>query len=415
MNHEKIVLALSLIFTIIIAQGQTPNSFKYQALARTASGEVMVNESVEFTISILEDSIVGEPVYSETQNVTTNQFGLVSFIIGKGTNPTSIFAEIDWTSGIYFIEIKLNGNLIGTSKLLSVPFAKYADKAGNTFSGDYNDLSNQPDLGLKLDTSATVNWDKDASNDFSGNYNDLHNKPQIIDSALIAKGLILHSNSGKRFKLNVDDNGNLITEEIFDLIDIDGNGYYSVTIGTQVWMKNNLKTTHYNDGEEIKYVTDINEWDTLTSGAYCWYNNNDTVYKNDYGALYNWFTVSTEKVCPIGWHVPTKNDWLTLINYLGGESIAGGKLKNSNGGFWTTPNVGATNESGFSALPGGIRLTSSSFTYINENAYFFSSDLGLDDNSAWIVYLTYNSSEIFIEDMAGKLSGRSIRCIKDIE
>ena len=110
--------------------------------------------------------------------------------------------------------------------------------------------------------------------------------------------------------------------------DIDGNAYHTVAIGTQVWMVENLKTTRYNDGTAIPLVTDSAVWGNLTSTpGYCWYNNDMSMYKNLYGALYNWYAVSTEKLAPEGWHVPTNSEWGVLINYLGGDTSAGGAMK----------------------------------------------------------------------------------------
>ncbi len=107
--------------------------------------------------------------------------------------------------------------------------------------------------------------------------------------------------------------------------DIDGNTYNKVRIGSQIWMGENLKTTRLNDGMEVPNVTDTLAWSEMKGMGYCWYNN-DVANKNIYGALYNWFTVNTSQLCPAGWHVPTDADWSTLETYLGGRSVAGGKL-----------------------------------------------------------------------------------------
>ncbi|MBI5010148.1 MAG: fibrobacter succinogenes major paralogous domain-containing protein, partial [Bacteroidia bacterium] len=135
--------------------------------------------------------------------------------------------------------------------------------------------------------------------------------------------------------------------------DIDGNVYQTVTIGTQVWMKENLKTTKLNDGIALPNVIDNAAWAALTTTGYCWYNNDATTYKSTYGALYNWYAVNTGKLCPIGWHVPSDDEWTLLTTFRGGYSVAGGKLKETGTLHWTSPNTGATNETGFTALPGG--------------------------------------------------------------
>ncbi|MFH1179552.1 MAG: FISUMP domain-containing protein, partial [Candidatus Bathyarchaeota archaeon] len=111
--------------------------------------------------------------------------------------------------------------------------------------------------------------------------------------------------------------------------DIDGNVYRTITIGDQTWMMANLKTTRLNDGQEIPYVTDAREWATLSTPGYCW-PNNDPSNKEDYVAMYNWYTVDTGRLAPVGWHVPSMEEWKTLSEYLGGDSVAGGKLKEMN-------------------------------------------------------------------------------------
>ena len=136
--------------------------------------------------------------------------------------------------------------------------------------------------------------------------------------------------------------------------DIDGNVYQTVTIGTQVWMVENLKTTRYIDGTAIPLDTNSSTWGGLTTPGYCWYNDS-AIYGNTYGALYNWYAVNTGKLAPAGWHVPTDSEWTVLTTYLGGETVAGGKLKDTGTTYWQSPNTGATNASGFLALPGGFR------------------------------------------------------------
>jgi uncharacterized protein (TIGR02145 family) len=139
------------------------------------------------------------------------------------------------------------------------------------------------------------------------------------------------------------------------LSDLDGNSYRTVTIGSQVWMAENLRTTRFNDNETIPMVKDSTAWNKLTTPAFCWYINDNSSLQKIYGALYNWFTVNSGKLCPAGWHVPSDREWIELRTYLGGEDLAGGKLKESGTSHWQSPNAGATNESGFTALPSGMR------------------------------------------------------------
>jgi uncharacterized protein (TIGR02145 family) len=136
--------------------------------------------------------------------------------------------------------------------------------------------------------------------------------------------------------------------------DVDGNVYHVKKYGKQFWTLEDLKTTRFNDGSAIPLVTDNVSWPNLSSPAYCWYMN-DPLYKIDYGALYNWFAVSSKKLAPKGWHIPTMDEWNALISYLGGNAVAGGKMKETGTQHWKVPNEGATNSSGFRALPGGCR------------------------------------------------------------
>jgi len=171
--------------------------------------------------------------------------------------------------------------------------------------------------------------------------------------------------------------------------DFDGNVYNTVTIGTQVWMKENLKVTRYNNGDSIPKVINDTIWENQTAGAYCDFENfaaNSVIY----GKLYNWFTVNDNRgIAPSGWHIPTDEDWTLLTNALGGESISGGKLKDTGTVYWISPNMGATNESGFSGLPGGNRYDDGRFGGIRDDANFWSST-AFDINYAKIRSLTYS-------------------------
>jgi len=198
--------------------------------------------------------------------------------------------------------------------------------------------------------------------------------------------------------------------------DIDGNTYNTVKIGNQVWMQENLKTTTYNDGTPIPNVTDNTEWSNLTTGAYCWYDNDETTYKDTYGALYNWYTVETGNLCPSGWHVPMYTEWLEMDSFLGDIDI-GGKLKETGTTHWLPPNTGATNESGFSALPAGGRGTNpADFVALGELGVWWTSMTTIGD------YTSYYNPQVRFDDSrrlghpgVTKGIGLSIRCIKDSE
>ncbi len=193
--------------------------------------------------------------------------------------------------------------------------------------------------------------------------------------------------------------------------DIDGNVYRIVTIGSQVWMAENLKVTHYRNGDIISHVSDSTIWSNLTTGAYCEYDN-ESHYVATYGRLYNWFAVSDNRnIAPAGWHVASRTDWQTLAYYLGGDAIAGGKLKEAGYSHWNSPNMGATNETGFTALPAGYRLTDGSYDGESYSAYFWSAT-EYNSQNAWYRSLNYNFAELF-GHINNKQFGFSVRCVRD--
>jgi uncharacterized protein (TIGR02145 family) len=197
------------------------------------------------------------------------------------------------------------------------------------------------------------------------------------------------------------------------VMDIDGNMYNTVTIGSQCWLVENLKATKYNDGLPIPKVSDFWTWSNLVTPAYCWYNNDSSSYMPSYGALYNWYAVSTGKLCPVGWHVPTDGEWIALTDYLCGNSMASGKLKESGTMHWNTPNSESTNSSGFTALPGGYRsYTDGAFFSIRDNASFWS--VSADNGyNAWMRAMTnYGTTDVRVIS-ANKGYGISVRCMKD--
>ncbi len=192
--------------------------------------------------------------------------------------------------------------------------------------------------------------------------------------------------------------------------DYDGNYYHTVTIGTQVWLKENLKTTHFANGDPIPNVTDATAWTKLTTSAYCYYNN-DPKLGEVYGALYNWFVTNDPRGLIIGWHVATDEEWFVMTRFLGGPSC-GGKLKETGTTHWQSPNTGATNESGFTALPnGGRNSQTGNFEDKGIHAAFFSSTPISD--SFWGKTLYYAQS--IIDETAGysKKAGWGIRLIKN--
>lgn len=195
--------------------------------------------------------------------------------------------------------------------------------------------------------------------------------------------------------------------------DIDGNKYATIQIGNQVWMAENLKTTKYNDGTIIPNVVS-GDWYTIKSGAWCYYDN-ESIHNNIYGKLYNWYAVKNGILCPKGWHIPTDEEWTTLANYLGGELVAGGKMR-SVGNSWASSSSEATNESGFSGLPGGFHgYRVGAFDNIGGVGYWWSSTEAGLDNHAWFRRLGGSGLERYYYTYYnwGMNDGFSCRCVKD--
>jgi uncharacterized protein (TIGR02145 family) len=193
--------------------------------------------------------------------------------------------------------------------------------------------------------------------------------------------------------------------------DIDGNVYDTVHIGTQIWLKQNLKVTRYRNGDTILNVRDNTEWQYKITGACCDYNNNAT-YSSTYGKIYNFYAIiDSRNIAPYGWHVPSDAEWMTLINYLGGDNIAADKLKETGSAHWTAPNTGASNESGFTALPGGNRNYNGGFADIENFGYWWSATLRYS-YSAWFQGIYCGSATVH-RDAYPMSGGLSIRCIKD--
>ena len=197
--------------------------------------------------------------------------------------------------------------------------------------------------------------------------------------------------------------------------DIDGNEYTTVRIGTQTWLVENLKVSHYRNGDPIQNITENSRWSSLSTGAWCYYNNNE-IYDRDYGKLYNWYAVNDSRnIAPIGWHVPTESEISTLINYLGGDKVARGKLIQTGTSHWNEFDSEATNSSRFSALPGGCRNERGSFNNdfgfspFGNVAYWWCSTNKDTFTACYLLIAKFG----LLRSNGSKLNGYSIRCVKD--
>lgn len=232
----------------------------------------------------------------------------------------------------------------------------------------------------------------------------------ILNSCTIADDPSVMDNANTRAQLNDSGKDNSASRiSIKSLADTEGNNYSVVQIGNQLWMAENLRTKKYNDGTDIPLV-DGEDWTGLTTGAYIWPNNSEVDYI-EYGSLYNWYAVSTGKLCPKGWRVPTINDWNILVNELGGPDVAGNKMRESGDLHWPSPNI-ATNESGFTALPAGYHILQGYFPEFGTYAGFWSiSDIDAQYTDYIYISQAYNYEAV----IAGtpKTDGKSCRCIFD--
>jgi|GEM_PF-1325128 len=230
---------------------------------------------------------------------------------------------------------------------------------------------------------------------------------------LLAAGyLYFHQNLIKAKVFGMEDNTHVVNSNRNIVTDVDGNVYHTVKIGTQVWMVENLKTTKYRNGDPIPYVSDSGEWDSLTAGAYNYYNNDKNLGRI-YGCLYNSYAVADSRgLAPKGWHIPSDEEWEVLVNHLGGEDVAGGKLKESGSDHWYN-NQDASNSSGFTALPGGCFDSVNSFCQMGYSAHLWTVPNFSDDETEIDFYLINSdgSANRYLQILQ---MGKSVRCIKDI-
>lgn len=369
--------AILLAFCSVATMAQAPQGFNYQATVRDGNGQLIINQNVHFIFNIMRNSPTSLPVYSETHYAPTDDLGTVSLVIGQGTPTTGVFAQIPWGEGEYYLGIELNtGNgyvAMGTTQLLSVPYALYANS-----------------VNLRVSHTGDT----------------LYIGPQWVIIPGISEA----------------NNNEIPTGTVAD---IDGNEYPTVIIGNQEWMAENLKVTHYRNGEPIAYPGDApDQWSNLSTGAYAWYNNN-MEWKHIYGGLYNFYAVVNENgLCPEGWHVPTNEDWTVLMNTIGSDEPTGNLLKScrqvespletcstSQHPRWDYhAQVHGNNHYGFSAVPGGIRGVQGNYEAMGTNAEFWTST-EIGSGRAW-ARIILNGSGYAATDDGYMKKGISVRCVK---
>lgn len=412
---KKLYTLLALVLTLITF-AQAPQGFNYQATVRNSTGALIVNQNVNFKFNIMLNSATSLPVFSETHLAPTDDLGQVNLVIGQGTATTGSFSTINWGTGNYYLGIELNTGsgyvAMGTTQLLSVPYALYANTAGNS-------QATTPNLASVLAVNNSAN----------------NTKITNLANPTNAQDAVTKSYSDQQLN-NIwpDINGMIsnLQNQINNLQVALSNTVQSIQIGSQIWSSKNLDVTTYRDGTPIPQVTDPTQWANLTTGAWCYYNN-DSANGTVYGKLYNWYAVagihdndpntSNKILAPLGWHIPSNTEWTTLSTYLGGDSVAGGKMKETSSSQTDTYSwyydSGATNLSGFSAKPASWRYTESSGTYFGGNypikmsaLWWSSSEFGSGMASLRNILASSNSLNIQVFSHV-KSNGLSVRCIKD--
>jgi uncharacterized protein (TIGR02145 family) len=401
----RFVIGILFIALCQLAGAQSPWLMPYQAVARAINGSPFLNTTVAARFSIHDATAAGEVVWQEEHIVTTNAIGLFSVQLGS----VASLASINWTVSDKFMQVELNAGGgfvdIGTQQMVSVPYALH------TTGIDYSVSSSGDTLYIGESNYLIVPGISAANPSGGGGGGDGGG-----GSAGTSAGTTNHT-CGVANVVNT----NLTYNSV---IDQEGNIYKTIVIGSQEWMAENLNTSTYRNGDPIVTGLDATQWSGTTLGAWTYYNGSET-FECPYGKLYNFFACTdARQLCPTGWHVPTDADWSALINFYapnaqGGNltNTAGGPLKSTGTaqaitGWWNSPNTGATNTSGFSALPGGFITIMGVPNNVGDNGYYWtSSEVDATVGIGRILY--NNSANVFRSINFGKRTGFSVRCLKD--
>jgi uncharacterized protein (TIGR02145 family) len=386
-KHNPMRLTLTTLALLIsaILFAQAPALIPYQAIARNAAGEPLVSSTLNARFTIHDGTATGTNVWQELQTVSTSALGLFTVQLGSSVPLTSV----NWANGSKFmqVEIDLGSGFvdIGTQQLLSVPFAIHSSNgiAGVSITGDTLYMS-------------------------SGNY-------------LIMPGISEPNNTVGTLHTCGATNVHNANLSYGTMTDQQGNVYKTIVIGSQEWMAENLNTSIYRNGDAI--ATDLTniEWqNTINTHLGAWaYHNDDASYACPYGKLYNWYACADPRqLCPTGWHVPTDTEWNDLINYLGGNEIAGFEMKTkgsveSRTGLWYSGYQNASNNSGFSGTPGDARYPNGVYSSIGYTGYWWSSsENSFNTNVASMSFLSYSLNDALRNDY-DKQAGFSVRCLRD--
>ena len=370
---------LCLLLPVALSFGQgAPNSFNYSAVARSATGDLISNTDISVRISVLEGSPVGAVVYQEGHSVTSNAFGIMHLAIGTGLATVGSLSSVDWSSSDHYLSVAIdvdggtNYAEMGVTQILSVPYAIHSSTASSLESGSVS-VSNTGDT-------------------------------LFVGGSFVVIPGISSNNGGPGSEFYVPGDG---------VTDIEGNTYPTIVMANgQEWMAENLRTGTYANGDPIPNVQDNLAWSQFTSGAWCHFDN-DPQYEADYGKMYNWYVVADPRnVCPTGWHIPSDDEMNALVTLLGGEFVAGGKMKETGSDYWLSPNRAASNVSGFSGRGAGARLgLNGQFGIFQELGCWWTT---LEENAtdAYAQACDFNDGTLS-RAFDPKTDAISLRCLKD--
>jgi len=385
-------------FIMTGVMAQAPLSFNYQAVLRDDAGQPVASEDVEVEIAILQGSTEGTEVFSEIHNTQTNEFGLVNLQLGS----VNSLEDIAWSDDLYFIQVSLDGNIMGSTQLLSVPYALHAHSSADTFSGDYQDLENLPDLDDFITMDSPDEGDLLVYTEDGWTAIPIGQEEQVL---MIVDGMPQWADADFG---NGDDNGGDNGYQDGDtgtFIDPrDDQEYGWVVIGEQKWMSENLN-----------YYTPNGSW---------YYDNDSLEHAESYGRLYVWSIAmdgadssndnpsGVQGVCPPGWHLPSDAEWDELLDFLDSDEPAN-LLKEEGTEHWDSSSDEVTNETGFTARPGGRRMATGTFGSIGSFGLWWSTKERADNtDNAWTRYMLHNNANVTRFGSAKNVA-ISVRCIKD--
>ena len=390
-----------------------PPGIPYQAEVRSDNGEVLANTNVNVRFTLHELTANGTVSYQETHALTTNELGLFAATIGSGTATQSTFAGINWAQTTKFLQVEVDAGdgyiTMGNQQLMSVPYALYA---ANGPAGPQGPQGNQGPQGPSGPIGPPGIGFSNIS--LTGDTLYLNDRTYLIIPGISAA----NANPDSGNFPSIHDCGE---QDIFNtdltygsLTDHEGNNYKTIVIGSQEWMAENLSASSFRNGDMLNEVQRFGGSTGTLSDYYDLYIGNACPY----GRLYNYDAViDPRQLCPVGWHIPNNEDWENLIYFLGGQSVAGGKLKatgviNESQGHWEQPNLGASNSSGFTAVPGGGGNDDySEFYSLGTRSYIWSSSgafLTLSNNNQIAVISNEYPNYYSINHLF------SIRCIRDV-